>query len=353
MNRVRWIDIIKGLCITLVVISHITGIPFLGKYLFAPYVTVFYFLSGAVFKPNNLTIKCRIYRRIKKLLFSYLKYSLIVSAYIYVIYIFKGEFSTKLFFGNVFGLLYSRHSVVPFGIAFLNDINSTFWFITSLVTSYIFFELLLYFDSKCKIEIIIAFSVFITILFESIPFLLPWSIDTAPFGGLMMYIGYKIYQTNIIKDELIINKKAAFRIVWVIIVYVILCNANSGSNFSIKNYGRLPFGLNCVVFLVISVLGTVLYIIIAKYVESRKYISKLLMYLGQNSLHILCLHLLVIHIYYSIFNSFNIVPSGVSYWINVVICTLTAIIIPLLYGKLEELCKEKIHVRYKKTSYQK
>lgn len=49
-QRIEWIDIVKGICIILVVISHISGIPLIGKYLFAPYVTVFYYLSGMVYR---------------------------------------------------------------------------------------------------------------------------------------------------------------------------------------------------------------------------------------------------------------------------------------------------------------
>lgn len=343
MNRIKWIDIVKGICIILVVISHITGIPFFDKYLFAPYVTTFYFLSGAVAKFNNLSRKDRILRRVQKLLYAYLKYSIIISVNIYIIYFIENRLSMKTIFYNIIGLLYSRHSIVPNGMALLNNINSTFWFITSLITSYGFFELLIYLEKKWKTALLIGMSVVVSIIFEYLPLLLPWSIDTAPFGGALMFIGYKVNKKNRIEKELLLKKKNLLIILALIGFYMILCEINSGSNFSIRNYGRLPSAINCVTFFIISIIGIFLYILLAKYIETKKYISKVLIYIGKNSIHILCLHLLIIYLYDAMISTLDIKVSGIYYWINVAVCTFLAVIIPLFYGKIEKICEEKIH----------
>ena len=340
-QRIEWIDIVKGICIILVVISHISGIPLIGKYLFAPYVTVFYYLSGMVYRKKNHTLFQRSYRRSKKLLGSYIKYGIIVTMILCIIELFHGTLTSKSFFNFLVGLVYSRHSIYIDGVPLLTDVNSTFWFITSLVTSSIYFELLLAWENKLNKYILILGSLFISICMSRIPILLPWSIDTAPFGGLLMYLGYKTNINKISKNIVVFESCTILRILMLLMSYIVLCEVNSESNFSVRNYGKLPFGWNCIVFFIITIIGIYLYILMARFIESHRIISKILMYIGRNTLQILCLHLLLIRIYYDILSFWSISLKGIVYWISVVICLFVSIVIPLLYGEIEQLCKEK------------
>lgn len=339
MTRVPWIDITKGFCIVLVVISHITGVPGVGKYLFAPYVTVFYFLSGAVYRNKRQTFCHKILNRSKKLLNYYCKYGLVVIIVAIGISYVEGDFSQNIIWSNLVGLLYSRYSIFIGGKALLNELNSTFWFITSSISSYIFFEVLLQFRKKHSDCFVVIFFVLLSVVMDLCPILLPWSIDTAPFGALMMFIGYKT--TNEFYDiRLDTFRMSTLKFIALLCLYVIFCSINTGINFSIREYGSLPYGIDCITFLVISILGTLFYIFIAKIIEHTK-ISRLFLYLGKNTIHILCLHLVVVKCYKMLLNLFKVELFGIHYWISASLCAMLSISIPLLLKEAKVLVKEK------------
>ena len=55
-KRIEWLDAVKGVCILLILVSHYCNIPFIGYYLFAGYVQVFFIASGYTFKPFSKKI---------------------------------------------------------------------------------------------------------------------------------------------------------------------------------------------------------------------------------------------------------------------------------------------------------
>lgn len=55
-SRIKWIDAAKGLGIVLVVMSHAPIDETLKAFLFAFHMPLFFYLSGAVFRPHSMSI---------------------------------------------------------------------------------------------------------------------------------------------------------------------------------------------------------------------------------------------------------------------------------------------------------
>lgn len=85
MERYKWIDIVKGIGIFLVVLGHMPSMPnFLHLWIFSFHMPLFFFLSGFLFTPRSL--KEHLKRKTKSLIFPYIIYSVLfimIDFYIY------------------------------------------------------------------------------------------------------------------------------------------------------------------------------------------------------------------------------------------------------------------------------
>ncbi|WP_099303697.1 acyltransferase family protein [Bacillus sp. Marseille-P3800] len=86
-KRIHWIDAAKGLGIILVVMSHAPINPELKAFLFAFHMPLFFYLSGAVFKPSKQSFGSFIKKKARGLLFPYFLFS--AMTYITWFFIFR------------------------------------------------------------------------------------------------------------------------------------------------------------------------------------------------------------------------------------------------------------------------
>lgn len=78
MERIKWVDVAKGLCILLVVAGH-TGIPvYLVLWIFSFHMPFFFFISGFLYNNHKYTPIQFIFKRVKSLLLPYAIFSAIV-----------------------------------------------------------------------------------------------------------------------------------------------------------------------------------------------------------------------------------------------------------------------------------
>ena len=74
-ERIRYLDIAKGISLLLVMVSHSCGIPFgMGKYFTAFYIQIFFILSGLTYKSGR-TVGENIFKRFKGIIIPYFIYS--------------------------------------------------------------------------------------------------------------------------------------------------------------------------------------------------------------------------------------------------------------------------------------
>ena len=136
-KRLDYVDIAKGIGIVLVVCSHsdALGLMWLMMGMFVP---IFYFCSGYTFTMKGTLMEC-MKKRFRKLFIPYLFFNLLMfCAFMH--------FSLR----EIVGVFYSRYSLYPLdvtpNIKFLTSGNYPMWFLTSMIVSYLFFYLLVYYD---------------------------------------------------------------------------------------------------------------------------------------------------------------------------------------------------------------
>ena len=70
-NRIHWIDIVRGICIFCVVLTHVETCPDSFRWFFSPhYMPMFFFLSGVVYKPSA-NVAVAILQPVTKILWPY------------------------------------------------------------------------------------------------------------------------------------------------------------------------------------------------------------------------------------------------------------------------------------------
>ena len=222
-NRLEYVDIAKGIGIVLVVCSHsdALGLMWLMMGMFVP---IFYFCSGYTFSMKGTLMEC-MKKRFRKLFIPYLFFNLLMfCAFMH--------FSLR----EIVGVFYSRYSLYPLdvtpNIKFLTSGNYPMWFLTSMIVSYLFFYLLVYFD-RFKYWLFPIY-VILTIVLDRIPILLPWSLDTAFMTALFMYAGMVVRNRNYISANW-------WQVGLILSMYIALHMVGGDINLSVRMYGTSVF----------------------------------------------------------------------------------------------------------------
>ncbi len=271
-QRLLFIDIAKGIGITLVVCSHTEAHDLMlwSAFFFVP---IFYFCSGymTTSASTNSSIAHYMKKRARKLLIPYFFFNLLLLLY------FRRWSITGLY-----GILYSRYSFFPLGSDNNYDLfiwgNYPMWFITSLLVSYLFYHILL--SSKNK-SLTILIYLCLTFILSQIPILLPWSIDTAFLSSLIMYAGFYAKNFNIVSLD-------KYVMLLCVLIYSILFCVAGDVNFSVRQYGT-----SFIIYYIMAILGCIVVLWSSKRME-QTWIGKLFALLGRHSLTIFCIEMLFI-----------------------------------------------------------
>lgn len=222
-KRLDYVDIAKGIGIVLVVCSHsdALGLMWLMMGMFVP---IFYFCSGYTYSMKGTLMEC-MKKRFRKLFIPYLFFNLLMfCAFMH--------FSLR----EIVGVFYSRYCLYPLdvtpNIKFLTSGNYPMWFLTSMIVSYLFFYLLVYFD-RFKYWLFSIY-VILTIVLDRIPILLPWSLDTAFLTALFMYAGMVVRSRDYISAKW-------WQVGLILSVYIGLHLVGGDMNLSVRMYGTSVF----------------------------------------------------------------------------------------------------------------
>lgn len=320
-RRLEWLDAVKGICIILIMASHYCNIPYIGYYLFAGYVQVFFIASGYTLKDE--INKEKILKRIKRILIPYFFWGVFfcILLFLFRLYSFEGLYI------NLKGLIYSRCCLFPINSdnnIFLLGPNNPLWFLTGLLCAT--FLSYLYFAVKKTIFrlILIGLYIALTIIFDYLPILLPWSIDTAFIGAIFIIIGFYVKQ-----KAFFALKSNALIIVSFTIVYIFLVMFNPNINMSVREYGDNGILL----FALIGFFEFVIFSLIFQLVENSLF-TRTLSKIGKSSLRILCIHYPV----------FLILSSLLANYINLYIISLITGIGVLIFAVKTESQMSKYQI---------
>lgn len=266
-QRIEFIDLAKGVCIILVVLSHChVNIPFLN-YIRMP---LYYLLSGLFFKQYEGFIGFTI-RKVNKILIPFLFFYTVSFLLYKVISIYAPGIKINSAVEQFYYLdpLYSR-------LCF----NNPLWFLISLFTVNIIFYVLQI--AKCRKWIIGAFAIICVVAspllkpFEmQLPLYLYKTIHFFPF----FYLGYLLKKSNLLLESttLSLNKEIALTIVLTVLFFAtaIIETPSTWAN-NIKFY-------------IVAAIGVLALLMILKRIKYLPIVS----YFGRYSIIILCTSYLV------------------------------------------------------------
>ena len=278
MQRLKYIDIAKGIGIVLVVCSHSDAwsLMWITTGFFVP---IFYFCAGYTFSSIKGTIVDMMKKRFRKLFMPYFFFTVVLIC-----------FFLHLYLREIVGFLYSRYCFYPIDVSpnikFFTIGNYPMWFLTSMIVSYYLFYLIVY-NEKYRIYIGVSYFA-LTFLFSYLPILLPWSIDTAFFTALIMYAG------KLFKNQNVINM-SEWIIMIVVFIYIGMIFNAGDINLSVRKYGN-----SIIMYYILAVCGCVVTLWFSHYIE-KMWIGKVFEALGKHSLTIFCVQMVFIVIVQRLF----------------------------------------------------
>ena len=311
-QRLHWIDNAKGLAIILVLLihSHIAysamagetslfrGLHIILTLASASYMALFFFVSGYTYKDKQDALKTRF----RKLVIPYAAYGISIILITFLIQIIQ-DHAVNLtgLLKDLGGLFYSRGRLISpcdlFAIEGLTyfrlmpEGTGPMWFLTSLFTSYALFIPLHRAKESHKPIYIIVYILAMYVL-SLMPVLLPWSLDLAPFGALLIYAGNWCMNKDILPGP---GRHAVIYLLMLVPIYWALFSVNGTCALFMRQYGdsMLWSPMFC---LEQGLFGSVLFCIAARYMESLR-LNILFAPIGKASLTILCTHMCIFQIW--------------------------------------------------------
>lgn len=295
MTRIPWIDNCKAFAISLVALGHVQSIYLVNEIIFAFAMPAFFFLSGYTFERSAKAPFAELVRKkFRSLIVPYIGFSAILFAFWF-------------FVRRNFGLSYQTDATVSDVLwQILCGTNSTFfvtplWFLTCLFMTEIVFWGFLRLQKKMRIFLIallfipgLIYWTYMDIL--HLPHLF-WNIDQACFYLAFLAIGFVTSKKNLAEKYLCSLKRNLFVILSCLPVFALA--------FFAREKTTSPF-----VF--VSMQAVMCFTSLLAFVAIVKNINNnvVLNFIGQNTLAILALHIMVQSILRGVlFKFFHVAPE--------------------------------------------
>lgn len=345
-SRDNLYDIARGVAIISVVFGHIKSYNFI--YLF--HMPFFIALSGFFFKDKyyktlNNILKFTI-SKFRRLMFPFIGYTILFEMlHNFFIDIHLYELNSKVLYYHSF-LDALKNSI--FHIEYL---IAPIWFLFALFIISILFSIISYLLQKIYLNNEI-YRLVIVLLFLQLGFFIsfqPWNkflyIGTICSSLISFYIGYLFGKISNIKN--FFNYKNILFSLFILLIFDLILEHQI--NIAANKY------YNPVLLIIITIVSFLLVLSFASYIKIEK-IKKIFLYIGQNTIPILCLHRVsfkIVNYFIYIFNGsiLNLSKDPI-FFINIleikisiilfIIYLITGIAVPLLINILYQMLKKRI-----------
>lgn len=335
--RYRHLDIAKGISLIFIMMAHSCGFPFgLGSVCTAYFVAIFFIISGYL-QTDKYSMEEFVIRRFHKIIYPYFVYNFIIL----IIYAFWHKFeSVKELALAIGGIIYSNYCLYyPIqredNLFFYRIENNPTWFLTAFFCANILFVFYLKFCRKSIYKVLVLLlCVVLTQLLSYFPLFLPWNADKAFIGAAFMILGYELKKMDILDCSFSIRGLMVMGLVSAL-VYGGLIMINPGVSMATREYGRYKI-MGAALYLFIGLSGTVVCIVISKFLEYIWGVGTILAAIGKEGLAVMSLHLIFFRIFDDTIlkgnQGFGFIQS---YWViaAVRIGFTVGIIMILLYGR--------------------
>lgn len=276
-QRIEWIDIAKGLGMILVIMGHSYVPEYFNEYLLSFHMPLFFLISGYLFYSKKNQKICEfIQNKARTLLIPYFVFSF--ASYIEWAIVEKcviGKFEDISYIKPFVGIFYSNN---------VNDFmifNGVLWFITCLfVVEVMYFILNKYINTnKGKIKTLVLFALLGYLDSLYMPIRLPWGVDLALTGIAFYGLG------NLLKGciDRMFGIKLMNKLILIIaglIISIVFSHLNDVVYMYENQYG------NFFAFYFSALSGILTVVLISMTIKK----SKILSYIGKNTVIILALH---------------------------------------------------------------
>lgn len=289
-KRIESVDVAKGIAILSIMAGHVgwknaEGIDILANAVFQYHVPIFYFLAG-YFLSAKLPLCIFVRQKAHRLLVPYAFTCLCIAGIMLILRLFVGNTNVTFFQGlKELGIaaLYGCGSlqVVPEGIKIIGAI----WFLEALFIGLVEVRLLMPYKRAAPI-IVLLLAVLATMTRKY--FWLPFNLQTGFFAGGYIYIGYLLRRWNFLRFDW---DGRIFLGVLVLLTAMFCLFYWEGITVSAASAGVGPY---CLGFIA-SVCGSLLVMMLSHLISERSALLKrVLEFYDQNSLVILCAHLVML-----------------------------------------------------------
>lgn len=304
-RRSSEIDIIKGISIILIILSHTTtSNDMLRNFLFSFHVPIFFVISGYFYVNNKEKI-------IKRVVLWGSLYLLLTIVDIICVYFFSPSYFTKDILIN--GFLCIDNQLI---------FNSPKWFLLVLAEIEVFY----YYIYACKVKIKMLLCILAIILTNYVHMNLIFGVQMIFSSWLFFSVG-DMLKPFIKKLNNDISKKNGFMFIACICACLLWLTSQANGEVSIQ---ASKFGNCYLLFFINAFLGIFVLWIISNKIKS----NKMLEFIGKNTLTFMCLH------YYLVRGIFPRLKEEIYFsFLGKLLCTIAAILIISFLIKLVELIK--------------
>lgn len=328
-NRILWVDVAKGICMLSIIAGHF-GVSWINDIVFSYHLTLFFFLSGYTLK-TNLSAE-NVQKRFNSLM---IPYFITCTAIIIMDLINTILLITDVDLASIFQLIsndllrsfMASGTYKTFGAIEIGSRIGAIWYLPATFFAIIYSQFLLEYIPNTRQRYIIAFALSVLSSISARFIWLPFSIQSAIFAAPVILIGYDARQNDFV--EKITFNKALFCsgifllgiVMGVSPIYYVVANS--------KDY---------ILSAVCAVASSTCVLYAARILQK----SKILAWIGRNSIYWLCLHLFELETMGTWFqwflNALGITPSGIAILVLklLFICTGTALILLLKKWKAQK-----------------
>lgn len=341
-NRKGYLDIAKAMCILIVLVNHIElSLGRANQFLGVFFVSGFFVLSGMTFHQRaGETLKSFVRKKAKRLLLPYAGYSLFYLGWYTMRAFFSGAFTLSDFSRKLAGCMYARTYLFPERdekVYLMEIMNAPMWFLPALFVSLVLYYVISrYLGEKKKWGVLFCLALAL-LCHYAVPFLLPWSIDTAMAMIPLLYAGEELAK----KDYIQITRTKLWVMPFMLFSFLLLVMVNGSGNISVGDYGR-----SIILFLISSFVGTFLCIMCSFFIEKYlHFLAKIFIIVGVNTMDILCLHLFVFALMQTFLGMLKISADAFSVKLVIIIM---GIMLPVAAAKVREIFVDFIESKCKK-----
>lgn len=330
MKRLSYFDVAKGIGIVSVILGHMS-IGWINTIVFTFHMPLFFIISGYFIKKKPG--KAMIAKKARQLLIPYCITCLTVICLVFIkdMLLDKNDIIQDVLdwlYAAIYGS--GNNYVSPFYIKSIGAI----WFLLAMLIAQVLYN---YFMDKqyCLLVVLICVAFgFVTVKF----IYLPWSIQSAMFALIFIHIGNEMKQRNLFENQ---NSK---RLLLALFIWLICMYVDKGQFYLVGNYSK-----NIFVDILGGVAGSYFIIGCSKGIVKIKGLGFALRKLGENSLIILCLHLVELNLlpWEKLWTFLGLLPSDLTLILTIVVKMIwcvagTIFILKILVIKNKIISKEVI-----------